>query len=151
MTARDEKKVGIGLKVNNKVFGFGTNVELGNYVNFNGCEIMGKGTVTIGDYFHSGKNLTIFTSNHNYERAQSIPYDKIRIVKNVIIKDFVWVGQDVTIIPGVTIGEGAVIAAGCIVTKDVPDYAIFGGNPGKVIKYRNIESFLKLKSEGKFL
>ena len=50
----------------------------------------------------------------------------------------------------VTIGEGAVIAAGSVVVKDVPSYAIVGGNPAQLIKYRDIEHFEKLKKEGKF-
>jgi acetyltransferase-like isoleucine patch superfamily enzyme len=57
----------------------------------------------------------------------------------------------VIIIPGVTIGEGAIIAAGSVVVKDVPDFAIVGGNPAKIIKYRNIETFNRLKADGKFL
>jgi acetyltransferase-like isoleucine patch superfamily enzyme len=69
----------------------------------------------------------------------------------VHIKDFVWCGNNVTIIPGITIGEGAIIAAGAVVVKDVPDCAIVGGNPAQIIKYRNKEAFYKLKSEKKFL
>ncbi len=148
--AKSVKKVGIGLKVNAPLKGFGQNVEIGDFSNFNGCEIMGKGKVTFGSYFHSGRQLTIFTSNHNYHRAEAIPYDSVRVIKNVIIKDFVWVGHGVIILPGVTIGEGAIVAAGAIVSKDVPDYAIVGGSPAKILKYRDVDSFLKLKSEGKF-
>ena len=69
----------------------------------------------------------------------------------MIIKDFVWIGQGVTVLPGVTIGEGAIIAAESVVSKDVPDYAIYGGNPAKLIRYRNIEEFKELKTQGKFL
>lgn len=75
---------------------------------------------------------------------------KLYIKKPVIIKDFVWCGANVTITPGVTIGEGAIIGAGSVVTKDVPDYAIVGGNPAKIIKYRNIELFKKLRDEKKW-
>jgi acetyltransferase-like isoleucine patch superfamily enzyme len=106
--------------------------------------------VHIGSYFHTGINLTIISSNHNFENASSIPYDKVRIHKPVIIKDFVWCGNNVTIIPGITIGEGAIIAAGAVVVKDVPDCAIVGGNPAQLIRYRNKEEFYKLKAEGKF-
>ena len=69
---------------------------------------------------------------------------------NVIIDDFVWIGSDVTISGNVHIGEGAIIAIGSVVVKDVPRCAIVGGNPAKLIKYRDIERFEKLKSEGKF-
>jgi chloramphenicol O-acetyltransferase type B len=151
LVARNCKKVGIGLKVYGASFGFNNNVTLGNYVNINGCEILGGGNVEIGNYFHSGRFLQIITQNHRYENAESIPYDKVRIKKNVVIKDFVWIGQGVTIIPGVTIGEGAIIGANAIVTRDVPDLAIVGGNPAEIIKYRNKDEFYKLKSENKFL
>lgn len=142
-------KVGRNLRVNGPTLGFGKNVELGDNVNINGCEIMGRGKVVIGNYFHSGKNITIFTSNHNYEGA-AIPYDRERVTKNVTIKDFVWLGQNIIILPGVTIGEGAVVAAGSVVSKDVPDCAIVAGVPAKVVKWRDKERFEKLKSEGKF-
>ena len=58
-----------------------------------------------------------------------------------------WIGSRVTIIPGVSIGEGAVIGAGAVVTHDIPPLAVAGGNPAKVIKYRNQEVYEKLKSE----
>lgn len=143
---------GEALTVNGKFKGFGKHVFLADHVNFNdNVFINGLGEVHIGSYFHTGANLTIISTNHNFANASSIPYDKIRIHKSVIIKDFVWCGNNVTIIPGVTIGEGAIIAAGAVVVKDVPDCAIVGGNPAQIIKYRNTEEFYKLKSEKKFL
>lgn len=109
-----------------------------------------SGGVTIGRYFHTGRGLTIFSTNHNYENTTMIPYDEVSVDKPVEIKDFVWCGANVTIIPGVIIGEGAVIGAGAVVTKDVPDYAVVGGNPAVILKYRNIEQFTKLKEAGKW-
>lgn len=109
-----------------------------------------SGSVTIGEYFHTGRGLTIFSSNHIYDNNNFIPYDKTSENKAVIIKDFVWIGANVTILPGVTIGEGAVIGAGSVVTKNIPNYAIAAGNPAKVIKYRNIKLFKELKETKKF-
>lgn len=109
-----------------------------------------SGSVEIGKYLHVGKGLTIFSSNHKYDNSETIPYDKKSINKKVIIKDFVWLGANVTIVPGVTIGQGAVVGAGSVVTKDVPEYAVVGGNPAKVLKFRNKEQFLKLYNEKKF-
>jgi chloramphenicol O-acetyltransferase type B len=83
------KKVGIRLVVNGECKGFNKNVTLGDFVNFNGCEILGTGEVIIGDYFHSGRFLNIITQNHRYENADSIPYDKVRIRKKTVIKNFV--------------------------------------------------------------
>lgn len=109
-----------------------------------------SGGVSIGDYFHPASGLTIFSLNHNYSNAESIPYDKKIIFKPVIIKDFVWCGVNVTIVPGVTIGEGVIIASNTTVTKNVPDYAIIGGNPHKIIKYRDINEFNFLKKNKQY-
>ena len=61
-----------------------------------------------------------------------------------------WFGSRVTIVGNVTIGEGAIIAAGAVVCKDVPPLAIVGGNPAKIIGYRDEEHFNKLKNDGRF-
>jgi acetyltransferase-like isoleucine patch superfamily enzyme len=62
-----------------------------------------------------------------------------------------WLGSDVTISGNVNIGDGAVVAIGSVVVKDVPRCAIVGGNPAKVIKYRDIEHYEKLVAENKFI
>ncbi len=110
-----------------------------------------SGGVTIGKYLHTGRGLTIFSTNHNYRSQNYIPYDLEDLIMPVIIKDFVWIGANVTILPGVTIGEGVVVGGGAVVTKDVPDYAIVGGNPAKIISYRDVDKFLELKMKKKFL
>jgi acetyltransferase-like isoleucine patch superfamily enzyme len=107
------------------------------------------GGVTIGNYFHTGRDLTILSTNHNYNGG-SIPYDEKYIKKPVIIKDYVWCGACVKILPGVVVGEGAIIGMGSVVTKDVPDYCIVGGNPAKIIKKRNIEKYKYLKKNKKY-
>ena len=66
---------------------------------------------------------------HNYDHGEAIPYDHTTIVKDIVIEDNVWLGTRVLILGGVTIGEGAIIQAGSVVTKDVPKYAIAGGHP----------------------
>lgn len=114
------------------------------------CYINAFGGVKIGKFCHIGKGLTIFSHNHNYNSEISIPYDSEDQLAPVEIKDFVWCGANVTIVPGVSIGEGVVIGSGTVVTKDVPDYAIIGGNPHKIIRFRNIEIFQKLKEQKKF-
>ena len=92
----------------------------------------------------------IITQNHNYDTGNAIPYDDTYAYKDVEIGDFVWLGTRVMILPGTTIGEGAIIQAGAVVHGNIPPYAIVGGNPAKVFKYRDIEHFKALKAAGKF-
>lgn len=122
---------------------------LGNNVSFNGMKIYGVGKVVIGNYFHSGVDCMIISSNHNY-KGDKIPYDSEHIKKEIIIEDFVWMGSKVSVLGNVTIGEGAIIQAGAVVVSNVPKYAIVGGNPAKVFMYRDKEKFELLKSQGKF-
>lgn len=123
---------------------------LDDNVSFNGMKIQGKGIVKIGRYFHSGTECLILSQNHNYDTGKAIPYDEEYICKDVEIGDFVWFGSRVIVLPGTKIGEGAIIQAGSVVHGEIPPYAIAGGNPAKVFKYRDIEHFKKLKEEGKF-
>lgn len=143
------KKVGEGLKVN-----FESNVNrntiLGDNVNFNGLDIRGDGKVIIGDNFHCGPDILILTRNHNYDSGTKIPYDKTYIRKRVKIGNNVWLGARVIILPGVSIEEGAIVQAGAVVVKDVPKHGIVGGNPAKIIKYRDVEHYEKLKEAGEF-
>ena len=130
---------------------FTKNTHLGKNTHFNGFIIRGKGKVSIGNNFHSGKECLIINSYHKYDFGDAIPYDTNETIdKNVIIEDNVWFGDRVLILGGVTIGEGAIIQAGEVVTNDIPKYAIAGGNPAKVFKYRDIENYERLKNEGKF-
>lgn len=131
----------------------GSNIYIGpnSWLSLRGKLIIKNGVVI-------GPRIKVHTSNHQYE-ADSIPYGDKYIVKDVIIEENVWIGADVTILPGVMIGEGAVIGACSCVVKDVPQYAVVGGNPAKIIKYRDLENYnrcksndliyLKLKREGK--
>lgn len=122
----------------------GSNVHLGDNVNFNGMEISSGGKVYIGSNFHSGKNCMIIVQSHNYEGTK-IPYDSTFINKDVVIGENVWLGHNVIILGGVKIGEGAIIQAGAVVVSDIPPCGIAGGNPAKVFKYRNQEHYFELK------
>ncbi len=122
---------------------------LGNNVNFNGMSIVGKGNVYIGDNFHSGPGCQIITSFHNYE-GNALPYDEKTIDKDVIIEDNVWFGNNVIVLGGVKIGEGAIIQAGSVVCKDIEPLGIAGGHPATVFKYRNKSHYYNLKNNKKF-
>ena len=139
---------GEGLEVNKKCL-FTQQTIVNEHCCFNGMQILGGGKVRIGRYFHSGIECMLLTRNHNYEGSQ-IPYDSTYIDKDITIGDFVWLGNRVIIMGGVSIGEGAIIAAGAVVTRDVPRCAIVGGNPAQIIKYRDIAHFDQLKQEQKF-
>ena len=130
---------------------FTKNTHIGYNCHFNGMIIRGNGKVTIGDNFHSGKNILLINSYHKYDNANAIPYDtKEMIDKNIVIEDNVWIGDRVIILGGVKIGEGAIIQAGAVVVKDIENFGIAGGNPAKVFKYRNIENYKILKEKKKF-
>ena len=128
----------------------GRTTHLGNNVNFNGLRVSGGGRVEIGDNFHSGEDCLLITQVHNYNHGETIPYDSTYIYKEIVIKDNVWLGSRVIVLGGVTIGEGAIVQAGSVIVSDVPDYAITGGHPAKVFRYRDIEHYVRLKQEGKF-
>ncbi|MDF1877896.1 acyltransferase [Sulfurimonas sp. SAG-AH-194-L11] len=126
---------------------FTYNTFLGKNCHFNGMIIRGNAKVTIGDNFHSGKDIVMINSYHKYDGGNAIPYDtKQMIDKDILIEDNVWIGDRVTILGGVTIGEGAIIQAGAVVVNSIEKFAIAGGNPAKVFKKRDIESYMKLKT-----
>ena len=143
----ETKNYGDGLKVNHysKVTRY---TILGKNVNFNGMNISGKGTVTIGSNFHSGTECKMITDFHNYE-GESIPYDDSYISKSISVEDNVWFGSHVLILGGVSIGEGAIIQAGSTVVHDIPACAIAGGHPAEVFKYRDKAHYYLLKEQGK--
>jgi len=126
------------------------NTFLGHNVNFNGIKISGAGKVVIGNNFHSGTECMMISQNHNYDYGKKIPYDNTYRLKNIFIEDNVWLGNRVIILGGVTIEEGAIIQAGSVVVSDIPKCAIAGGHPAKVFKYRNIEHYEYLKTNGQF-
>lgn len=126
------------------------NLQLGSHVYIGpNAWISTYGNVQIMDGTIIGPRLKIYTGNHNYDSEKLLPYDEITIAKNVTIKENVWIGGDVTILPGVTIEEGAIVAASSVVTKDIPRGAVIGGNPAKILKYRDLEKYDRLKEEGK--
>lgn len=139
---------GEGLRVNGKCIGSGE-IHIGKYCNFNGLTIQGNGCLKIGNYFHSGFDCLIINGNHNYEGEQ-IPYDASYVKKTITIGNCVWLGSKVTIVGNVNIGDGAIIGTGAVVCKDVPPMAIVGGNPAKILKYRNEQHYRQLEHEKKF-
>lgn len=102
--------------------------------------------LTIGNYVSIAPNVTFFLGvNHEMNTATTFPFYSKLIQRSskdaitngpIVVEDEVWIGTGSMIFSGIKIGKGAIIAAGSIVTKDVPPYAIVGGNPAKLIRFR---------------
>ena len=112
---------------------FGNKVKFGKGVFINHSAILSaSGGIEFEDGSMAAPGLRIATINHDMNERHAIyTYGKVTVKKNA------WIGMNVTICPGVTIGEYAVVAAGAVVTKDVPDYAVVGGVPAKVIRMQD--------------
>ena len=104
--------------------GIGRNAELDSNITI-GCNVM------------MGPDVKMFVRNHNFSRTD-IPMNSQgdSDVEPIVISDDVWIGANAIILPGVHIGQGSVIGAGAVVTKNVPEYSVVGGNPAVVIKSR---------------
>ena len=110
---------------------FGKNIHLGKNVFINsGCRFQDQGGIYIGDNVLIGHDVVLATLNHeeNPEKRGNLRPAPIRIADNV------WIGSNVTILPGVTIGKNAIVAAGAVVTKDVAENTVVGGVPAKYIR-----------------
>ena len=111
---------------------YGKNITVGENVFINACcHFQDHGGVTLDDGCQIGHNVVFATLNHGFapeDRSTTYPAP-------IVLKKNVWVGSNATILSGVTIGENALVGAGSVVTKDVPDNAIVGGVTAKVIKY----------------
>lgn len=115
---------------------FRSQVSIGDYSGIGvRCEIYGP--ITIGKYVMMGSEVVVYTQNHATSR-EDIPmqFQGYTEVKPVTIGDDVWIGRRVIILPGVKIGDGCVIGAGAVVSKDTPPYSVVVGNPARVVKFR---------------
>ena len=122
----------------------GKGVKLGQYITMYAT----RAKIIIGDRTFTGPNVTIMTGDHPYDikgryiadnrkyEIQAAGGDISKYDKDVVIDEDVWIGCNVTILKGVHIGRGAIIAAGSVVTRSIPAYCIAGGNPAKVLKAR---------------
>ncbi|MFD2203711.1 acyltransferase [Shivajiella indica] len=118
---------GIGLKM-------GNNSNIGAY-SYIGC----SGYIEIGDNVMISPRVSIYSENHNFDQLDKVMIDQGVTRSFVKIEDDCWIAANSVILSGVTIGKGSVVAAGSIVTKDVPPYSIVAGNPAKVIKSRSLD------------
>lgn len=132
------------------ILGGGVNISIGRYCKIHkntvigdnsgigyGCEI--NNGVTIGNNVMMGPNVVIFTQNHcTSETKIPMRLQGMTEISTVRICDDVWIGARVCILPGVTIGEGSVIGACTVVSKDIPPYSVACGNPAQIVKRRKL-------------
>jgi acetyltransferase-like isoleucine patch superfamily enzyme len=110
----------------------GENIRIGRNVFINqNCTLYDLGGIDIGDEVMIGPNVSLITSSHPIEPSRR--RDGV-IAKPIVIGKNVWIAANVTIIGGVTVGENTVIAAGSVVTKDVPANTLVAGNPARVMR-----------------
>lgn len=108
-------------------------VTIGDYTRIGiHCTLIGP--VCIGNHVNLAQGITVTALNHNFEDSSKRIDEQGVSTKPVVIGDDVWIGTNAVILPGVTIGSHCVVAAGAVVTKDVPDHTLVGGVPAKVIK-----------------
>lgn len=124
---------------------FRGNVHIGRHT-----EIMAEGGVTIGNNVVISYHCVLWSIDHRYE-GESLPYDKARLRRPIVIHDNVWIGRNAVVRGGVTIGEGAVVAMGSVVTRDVPPLAVVGGNPARVLRFRDVRRYERNCAEGSSL
>lgn len=121
-------------------FAYPKTIEIGRRVFINTGNIFlnsPKDGIKIGDFVNIAPECIFLTSNYDYsDWRKPMNYSSKTIYKPIEVGDDVWVGARSVILPGVKIGRGAIVAAGAVVTKNVPEYAIVGGSPAKLIKFR---------------
>ena len=127
--------IGEGSKVRQGVhINMGDHVKIGNHVSIMyNFVCMSRGGLTIEDNVSIAANTQILTNNHDEKEH------RILLCKPVVIRKNAWIGAGVTILPGVTIGENAIVGAAAVVTKDVPPNAVVVGNPARVLKIVDTE------------
>ena len=120
-------------------------IGIGTYGDINASILGENGNLIIGNYCSIASGVQFLVSADHYTSTLTTYPFKVKYCEkekealskgDIVVKDDVWIGTNALILSGVTINQGAIIAAGAVVTKDVPPYAIVGGNPAKVIKYR---------------
>lgn len=116
-----------------------TGVYIGNKVIVNvGTYLSGEGGLKIEDEVLIGANACILTGGHDIDGNNESIYHNSLTNKPVQISKGAWLGAACVVLPGCSIGKGAVVAAGAVVTKDVPDFAVVAGNPARILRYRKV-------------
>ncbi|MCE5340420.1 MAG: acyltransferase [Planctomycetaceae bacterium] len=112
-----------------------------------GVNCRARGPITIGKNVMMGPDVVILTRNHDFSDTSKPMRGQGGITKPVNICDDVWIGTRAIILPGVTIGQGSVVGAGAVVTKEIPEFSIIGGCPAKIIKSRKCPKRMESQDE----
>jgi acetyltransferase-like isoleucine patch superfamily enzyme len=122
---------------NAMIMTYGGDIEIGSHCSINPFSIIyGRGGLTIGNFVRIAAHVAIVPSNHIYDDPDTPIYLQGIKAHGIVIKDDVWIGAGAIILDGVTIGYGSIVAAGSVVAKDIPEYAIVAGVPARVIGWR---------------
>ncbi|UUX35071.1 DapH/DapD/GlmU-related protein [Fundicoccus culcitae] len=141
MRAKVERILGYSIPESTRIrqpfyMDFGKNIQFGENVFINASvHMQDQGGIKIGNNALIGHQVVLATLDHDLEPSKRGNLHPAPIV----IEEDVWIGANATILKGVTIGKGSVVAAGCVVNKDVPPYSVVGGIPARVIKNLTVE------------
>lgn len=118
---------------------YGGNIKIGQRCSINAKSILyGHGGLNIGNDVLIAGHCMLIPSNHNFHSINKTINSQGNTSKGIVIEDDVWIAHGCSILDGVTIGKGSIIAAGSVVNKNVPPYSIYGGIPAKLLKKRNL-------------
>lgn len=123
------------------------NIRLDKYVHIgNNNRFYADAEISIGEGTIISDDCVFRTASHYYDGddLRMLPYDERVICRPIVIGKNCWIGMGTIILSGIVIGEGAVVGAGSVVTKSVPKGAVIAGNPAKIIKYRNLDTYQML-------
>ena len=111
-------------------------LKIGKYVRINEHVFL-QGKITIGDYVMIAPYAALYTNTHEHANVNTpMVMQGDTTTEEIVVENNAWIGRNVVILPGITIGEGAIVGANSVVTKDVTPYTVVGGVPAKVIKKR---------------
>ena len=119
----------------------GKNVQINDYVHITGVKkvFIGNNVLIAGKVYISDSSHGNYSGSEDDSHPLSAPKERPLFCKEVIIEDYVWIGESVSVLAGVTIGKGSIIGANSVVTKNIPEYVIAAGNPAHLIKKFNFE------------
>lgn len=148
MSISDGFTTGVGCRLEayskngNTVLHIGKNFQMNDYVHITAIEsvVIGNNVLFASKIYISDCSHGSYSGDENDSNPNTVPVDRSLFSKPVVIEDNVWLGEFVSVLPGVTIGKGTIVGANSVVSKSLPDYVIAVGSPAKAIKKYNFES-----------